>query len=91
MLLIISVIILILAKRLEAAGVKKASYIFVTGDLDVVEFTRKDGTKGQKNEIELHSWSYVNGGKGSEKSEGKKENTKKEFDEYYCNDEDDLP
>ena len=60
------------AKRLEAAGVKKASYIFVTGDLDVVEFTRKDGTKGQKNEIELHSWSYVNGGKGSEKSEEKK-------------------
>ena len=79
------------AKRLEAAGVKKASYIFVTGDLDVVEFTRKDGTKGQKNEIELHSWSYVNGGKGSEKSEEKKENTKKEYDEYYCNDEADLP
>ena len=34
-------------ERISKAGVKKGSLLFITGDLDLVEFTRKsDGTKG---------------------------------------------
>nr|WP_300813819.1 single-stranded DNA-binding protein [uncultured Acetatifactor sp.] len=34
------------AERIVNAGARKGSLLFITGDLDIVEFTRKDGTKG---------------------------------------------
>ena len=36
------------AKRLEAAGVKKASYIFVTGDLDVKDLREEMEQKARR-------------------------------------------
>lgn len=78
------------AKRLEAAKVKKGSQIQIVGDLDVVEFTRKDKSKGISLEVRLLDWSYVSGGKNSEKQTEEKEK-KPEYQERYCEDEDDLP
>ena len=78
------------AKRLEAAKVKKGSQIQIVDDLDVVEFTRKDKSKGISLEVRLLDWSYVSGGKNSEKQTEEKEK-KPEYQERYCEDEDDLP
>ena len=78
------------AKRLEAAKVKKGSQIQIVGDLDVVEFTRKDKSKGMSLEVRLLDWSYVSGGKNSEK-QTEKEEKKPEYQERYCEDDDDLP
>ena len=78
------------AKRLEAAKVKKGSQIQIVGDLDVVEFTRKDTSKGMSLEVRLLDWSYVSGGKNSEK-QAEKEEKKPEYQERYCEDDDDLP
>ena len=54
------------AERIIKAGVKKGSLLFVTGDLDIVEFTRKDGSKGMTPKITVYDWSYVPTGKRSE-------------------------
>lgn len=78
------------AKRLEAAKVKKGSQIQIVGDLDVVEFTRKDKSKGMSLEVRLLDWSYVSGGKNNEK-QTEKEEKKPEYQERYCEDDDDLP
>ena len=78
------------AKRLEAAKVKKGSQIQIVGDLDVVEFTRKDKSKGMSLEVRLLDWSYVSGGKNNEK-QAEKEEKKPEYQERYCEDDDDLP
>lgn len=46
------------------AGVKKGSALFVTGDLDLVEYTRKnDGTKGMIPKITVYDWNYLPSGK----------------------------
>ena len=78
------------AKRLEAAKVKKGSQIQIVGDLDVIEFTRKDKSKGMSLEVRLLDWSYVSGGKNNEK-QAEKEEKKPEYQERYCEDDDDLP
>ena len=78
------------AKRLEAAKVKKGSQIQIVGDLDVVEFTRKDKSKGMSLEVRMLDWSYVSGGKNNEK-QAEKEEKKPEYQERYCEDDDDLP
>ena len=78
------------AKRLENGKVKKGSQIKVVGDLDVKEFTRKDKTKGTALEVRLLDWSYVSSGKNSEKKEDKEEK-KPEYQEHYCEDDEDLP
>ena len=55
------------AERLSKAGVKKGSLLFITGDLDLVEFTRRsDGSKGMIPKITVYEWSYVPGGKRAE-------------------------
>ena len=56
------------SERISKAGVKKGSLLFITGDLDIVEFTRKDGTKGMIPKITVYEWSYVPGGKRAENS-----------------------
>ena len=57
------------AERLSKAGVKKGSLLFITGDLDLVEYTRKsDGSKGMIPKITVYEWSYVPGGKRAENS-----------------------
>ena len=51
-------------ERISKAGVKKGSLLFITGDLDLVEFTRKaDNSKGTIAKITVHDWSYVPTGK----------------------------
>lgn len=46
------------AERLEKGKVKKGSLISITGDLDLVDFTRKDGSKGTAAKITLLDWCY---------------------------------
>ena len=42
-------------ERISKAGVKKGSLLFITGDLDLVEFTRKaDGSKGMIPKITVY-------------------------------------
>ena len=52
-----------MAQRVINAGVKKGSLIYITGDLDIRPFTRKDGSTGTANEIIVFDWGYVNTGK----------------------------
>ena len=52
-----------MAQRVINAGVKKGSLIYITGDLDIRPFTRKDGSPGTANEITVFDWGYVNTGK----------------------------
>ena len=55
------------AERLSKAGVKKGSLLFITGDLDLVEYTRKsDGSKGMIPKITVYEWNYVPTGKRAE-------------------------
>lgn len=57
------------AERLSKAGVKKGSLLFITGDLDLVEYTRKaDGSKGMIPKITVYDWNYVPSGKRTEGS-----------------------
>ena len=57
------------AERLGKAGVKKGSLLFVTGDLDLVGYTRKsDGSKGMIPKITVYEWSYIPTGKRAEGS-----------------------
>lgn len=52
------------AERISKAGVKKGSLLFITGDLDLVEYTRKtDGSKGMIPKITVYEWNYVPTGK----------------------------
>lgn len=55
------------AERISNAGVRKGSLLFITGDLDLVEYTRKaDNSKGTLAKITVHDWNYVPGGKRTE-------------------------
>ena len=55
------------AERISKAGVKKGSLLFITGDLDLVEFTRKaDGSKGMLPKITVYEWNYIPTGKRTE-------------------------
>ncbi len=57
------------AERIINAGVRKGSLLFITGDLDLVEYTRKaDGSKGMIPKINVYEWSYVPTGKRTESS-----------------------
>ena len=57
------------AERLSKAGVKKGSLLFITGDLDLVEYTRKaDSSKGMIPKITVYEWNYVPTGKRTEGS-----------------------
>jgi single-stranded DNA-binding protein len=48
------------AERMAKAGVKKGSLITIVGDLDLVDFRRKeDGSKGTIAKINLYDWSYA--------------------------------
>ena len=55
------------AERIINAGAKKGSLLFITGDLDLVEFTRRsDGSKGTLPKVTVYDWSYVPAGKRAE-------------------------
>ncbi len=57
------------AERIINAGVRKGSLLFITGDLDLVEYTRKtDGSKGMIPKITVYEWNYVPTGKRTESS-----------------------
>ncbi len=47
------------AVRMSKAKVKKGCLIQIIGDLDLVEFTRRDGTTGWIAKITLLSWAYA--------------------------------
>lgn len=47
------------AQRMIDAGVKKGSLLFITGEQELEEFARRDGTPGWNAKITLLSWSYV--------------------------------
>lgn len=55
------------AQRMESAGVKKGSQIMISGDLDVVDFERRDGSKGKANKVSVYDWQFVASGKKEEK------------------------
>ena len=88
------------AQRMVNAGVKKGSLIEIVGDMDIVNYERKDGTKTTIPKVSLYNWNY---GPSSSKAIG--ENTSNSnapaaqgkdlsgqagFYEVDCND-DDLP
>lgn len=75
-----------IAQRMESAGVKKGSQIMISGDLDVVDFERRDGSKGKVNKVSVYDWQFVASGKKEEKEE-----SAPVYDEHTCADEDDLP
>jgi len=52
-----------MAQRVINAGVKKGSLIYITGDLDLRPYPKKDGTQGISNDINVFDWGYVNTGK----------------------------
>ena len=57
------------AERISNAGVMNGSQLFITGDLDLVEYTRKaDGSKGMIPKITVYEWNYVPTGKRTEGS-----------------------
>lgn len=45
--------------RIQKAGVKKGSMITISGDGDLVEYDKKDGTKGTVLKIQVDRWSYI--------------------------------
>lgn len=47
------------AERLVRGKVKKGSLIAITGDLDLKNFTRPDGSKGTAAKITLLDWCYA--------------------------------
>ena len=47
------------AIRMGKAKVKKGSLIQVIGDLDLAEFTRRDGSPGWAARVTILSWSYA--------------------------------
>ena len=51
-------------ERAINAGVQKGSLLFITGDLDLVEYTRKsDVHKGTIPKITVYEWNYIPTGK----------------------------
>ena len=51
-------------ERAVNAGVQKGSLLFIAGDLDLVEYTRKsDGHKGTIPKITVYEWNYIPTGK----------------------------
>ena len=78
------------AERICNAGVKKGSLLFITGDLDLVEFTRKaDGSKGIIPKITVYDWNYVSAGKRAENNNANADNnTPAEADDNFMNVED---
>ncbi len=46
-------------EQITKAGVKKGSLIYITGDLDVKSFTRKDGSQGQSLDINVSGWGFA--------------------------------
>ena len=47
-------------RRLQKAGVKKGSLLWVSGSLELEEYTRKDGvTRGKGLRLELSDWGFV--------------------------------
>lgn len=66
---------------------QKRKRLFVTGDLDLVEYTRKsDGTKGMIPKITVYDWNYLPSGKAkddsSQEDAAAQENTG--FEELPC-------
>lgn len=49
-------------RRLQKAGVKKGSLLWVSGSLELEEYTRKDGVTRDKGlRLELSDWGFVPG------------------------------
>ena len=57
------------AQRIVNAKVKKGSLIHIVGDLDLVEFTRNDGTKGISPKVTVFDWSYLPSNKATSDQE----------------------
>ena len=47
------------AQRMLDAKVKKGSLIQIVGDLDLVEYTKRDGTTGWIPKVTLYNWNYA--------------------------------
>jgi len=83
-------------QRMVKAGVKKGSLIEINGDLDIEEYTKKDGTKSKITKATLHDWSYAPSASkpkdGADASGNTAEDTAQEsdYEEIECSD-DDLP
>lgn len=81
-----------MAQRMESAHVKKGSQLMIAGDLDVVDFERKDGSKGKANKVYLWEWQFIGSDKSSAKNtEHEKTEEDVEYQEHYCGDDEDLP
>lgn len=50
------------ADRVIRAGVRKGSLLYVTGDLEIRPYVKKDGSNGTSCEISVHEWDYVQTG-----------------------------
>lgn len=73
------------AQRIVNAKVKKGSLIHIVGDLDLVEFTRNDGTKGISPKVTVFDWSYLPANRSSNDSEQPAGNTHQNPNNYPNN------
>lgn len=82
--------------RLTKAKVAKGSLLQITGDLDVVDFQKQDGTKGTAVKVVVSNWEYGPTSKGKSDApagapaySSPTGHTMGEFEELGC--DDDLP
>lgn len=60
-----------LARRLMKRKVKKGSLIWISGKLELEEYTKADGkTTDKRLKIRLHEWDYVPTGRGKPDADG---------------------
>ena len=71
------------AQRIVNAKVKKGSLIYLTGDLDLVEFTKRDGTPGFSARVSVYDWSYLpSGHSANDQNSAPASNTGNGYDSY---------
>jgi len=46
-------------QRMIDAKVKKGTLISFTGEFDVEEYTKEDGTKGKNEKVKLYTWGFI--------------------------------
>ena len=84
------------AQRMVNAGVKKGSLIEIVGNMDIVNYEKKDGTKTTIPKVSMYNWNYLPSSKAigentsnssAPAAQGKGLSSQARFYEVDCNDE----
>lgn len=57
------------AKHLLRSKVKQSSFIWITGSLELEEYSKQDGTKDKRLKVILDNWGYIPVGKSKQNSQ----------------------